>query len=106
MLPTIDPTELIPAQFDFTDLLQDYPGATITAARITIEVVGGTDATPAARLSGALTISGLVVRQFFQPNAAQITESKYRVSCNIDVAGQNYKPTIAVQLRVEKRTDA
>lgn len=106
MLPTVDPTELIPAEFDFGALLADYTGAVITAMRITIEVVSGVDASPASRLYGAATESALVVKQFFDPDNNQTDEVKYRLACNIDVAGTNYKPTIAIELRVKKRTDA
>lgn len=105
MLPTVDPTELVPLEFDFGALLVDYPGAAITANRITIEVLSGTDATPASRLYGAATESALVVKQWFDPIDA--TDGlKYRVTCNVDVSGVNYKPTIAVEVRVDKRTDA
>lgn len=105
MLPTVDPTELIPLQFDFTELLGDYPSAAITANRITIEVLSGTDATPASRLYGAAIPSGLIVKQWFDPIDAAVG-LKYRVTCNVDVSGTNYKPTIAVEVRVDKRTDA
>lgn len=105
MLPIVDPTELVPLQFDFSDLLADYPGATITGNRITIEVLTGTDATPANRLYGAAIPSGLIVKQWFDPNDATVG-LKYRVTCNVDISGTNYKPTIAVEVRVSKRTDA
>jgi hypothetical protein len=109
MLPTVDPTELVPLQFDFTYLLKDYPAATIVTTgspRIAIELISGTDALPGSRLSSVPVVSGLVVTQFFQPNAAQTSATKYRVSCNIDVSGTNYKPTIAVDITVDKRVDS
>lgn len=105
MLPTVDPTELIPLQFDFNELLTDYPSAVITANRIAIEVLSGTDATPGSRLYGAATESALVVKQWFDPSDVTVG-LKYRVTCNVDISGVNYKPTIAVEVRVDKRTDA
>lgn len=105
MLPIVDPTETVPLEFDFTDLLKDYVGASITGNRITIALINGLDSNPGARLAGAATISGLIVTQFFQANAAQTGISKYRISCNIDIAGQAYKPTIATNVLVNKRTD-
>ena len=106
MLPIVDPTELIPVEFDFTDLLKDYAGATIGLIRITIDLLSGTDASPITRLYGTAIASALVVKQFFQPNAAQTSATKYRITCNIDVAGTDYKPTIVIELTVDKRTDA
>jgi hypothetical protein len=103
MLPIIDPTEMVPLEFDFTEILADYTNAMITGQRIAISVVSGTDATPASRLYGAASVSGLVVTQFFQPLAAGV---KYRVTCNVDVSGTSYRPTIAVELTVADRVDS
>jgi hypothetical protein len=103
MLPTIDPTEIVPLEFDFSELLADYPSAAITGQRIAISVVSGTDATPASRLYGTASVAGLVVTQFFQPVSAGV---KYRVTCNVDVSGTSYRPTIAIELTVANRVDS
>ena len=86
MLPTVDPTELVPLQFDFGELLVDYPSVTITAIRIAIEVLSGTDATPGSRLYATATAAGLIVKQWFDPIDATVG-LKYRVTCNVDVSG-------------------
>ena len=105
MLPTVDITELIPLQFDFGDLLTDYPAASISAIRITISVLTGVDTNPGSRLYSAATESALVVKQWFNPAGVAIP-LKYRVTCNVDIAGSNYKPSISVEVRVDKRVDA
>jgi len=103
MLPVVDPTEIVPLEFDFSALLKDYPSATITGQRIGISVVSGVDDDPASRLYGAPTVSDLVVTQWFKPISAGV---KYRITCNVDVSGTNYRPTIAIGLTVASRMDA
>jgi hypothetical protein len=103
MLPVVDPTEIVPVEFDFSELLKDYPSATITGQRIGISVVSGVDDDPASRLYGTPTVAGLVVTQWFKPLWAEV---KYRIRCNVDVSGTNYKPTIAIELTVANRVDA
>jgi hypothetical protein len=103
MLPVVDPTEIVPLEFDFSGLLKSYPSAIITGQRIGISVVSGVDDDPASRLYGAPVVSGLLITQWFRPLPAGV---KYRITCNVDVSNTNYKPTIAIELTVENRVDA
>jgi hypothetical protein len=102
MLPIVDPSEIVPLEFDFSMLLKDYPSATITGQRIGISVVNGVDDDPASRLYGAPVVSGLVITQWFQPLSAGV---KYRVTCNVDVSNTIYRPTIAIEVTVANRVD-
>lgn len=105
-LPIVDPTEQVLLEFDFTELLTAYVGSSITGQRLTIDVISGADATPTSRFVGAPSIAALIVTQLFDPDPAWASEQRYRATCNIDVSGTSYKPTIAIEVTVNKRTDA
>jgi hypothetical protein len=90
----IDTEEAVPIDFDFTVALPD--GAVISGTPvITCEVEAGTDANPAARLSGAPQVSGSYVRQFF---AGAVPGCTYLVRCVATLSALPWKLTLAARV--------
>lgn len=67
--------EVIPVTFPYA---KEIGAAIITARVVTVTVLEGTDATPAAILSGVAQISGSEIRQLVQNGVAGV---KYKLHC-------------------------
>ncbi|MCC6851044.1 MAG: hypothetical protein IT502_01930 [Rubrivivax sp.] len=81
-----DPAEIVMLGFDFADALG--AGVTITSQSVGVSVHAGTDAAPAALLSGPASAVGTRVVQRVVGGLAQVT---YRVKAQIDASdGSRY----------------
>lgn len=75
-----DPAEVVTLGFDFAALA---PGLALSAPAVSATVATGTDAAPAALLSGAATIEGTRVLQRVQGGLAGVT---YTLRAQVDAA--------------------
>jgi hypothetical protein len=82
--PAKDPGETITYTFDFSDVLAD--GETIASATISIRTVTGTDATPAALLSGA---HQLVTPQVMQMITGGVSGVTYSLKATVTTSGNH-----------------
>lgn len=90
-----DPREILPLGFDLFDLLA--MGESVIAAEPSIEVVAGTDESPAAMLLGASEIDGRQVGQWIQGGVAG---AAYLISIQIDTSlGKRLICTAGLRIR-------
>lgn len=76
LLPQKDPSEIIPASFDFTPDVAS--GATVTVVSVTVSLIGGTDPTPGNVLQGAATATGAAVVQWIKGG---VDGASYKIKC-------------------------
>ena len=92
-VPPMDAEERVPLLFDFTEMAvgDTFSGTPV----VTCEVTAGVDATPSARLDGALEITGLQAVQWMNGCLAGVT---YLVRCKAPMVS-GYRPVQAISLR-------
>lgn len=79
-----DPEEIVELGFEFANIIET--GETISSASFDVSVLAGTDATPAAMLSGAVIIEGTVVSQKIIGGVDGCT---YRIECTANTSANN-----------------
>ena len=93
MIDPKDPAEKYPVEFDFSAVM-----SSVTAATVTVSVVGGYDASPSGILDGLPQITGSKAYQRVQAGVAGCI---YKLRCEATDGTTVYAVTSALPVRVK-----
>ena len=83
--------------FNFKDLLP--AGVTVSGSAWTVTVLSGVDASPAAILSGAPSVSGSIVSQAI---TAGVVDVKYCIQCKATTTNASVSPILSASLWIRQ----